>query len=79
LVVSGVEAVTDELTAARQHRVASAPAATRNRLDPGASNGRWDVTSRDVRAQIEATKAAQAERMALMCAPWLWPLVWVRG
>ena len=31
----------------------------------------WPV---DYRAEIEATKAAQAERLALMCAPWLWPL-----
>ena len=32
----------------------------------------WPV---DYRAEIEATKAAQAERLALMCMPWLWPLV----
>ena len=32
----------------------------------------WPV---DYRAEIEATKDAQAERLALMCMPWLWPLV----
>jgi len=31
----------------------------------------WPV---DYRAEIEATKDAQAERLALMCMPWLWPL-----
>jgi len=32
----------------------------------------WPV---DYRAGIEAAKVAQAERLALMCTPWLWPLV----
>jgi hypothetical protein len=71
--------MTDEFTAAHLRRIAEAPVATRNRIDAGASNGRWDVRSSDVRAEIETTKAAQAERLALMCMPWLWPLAWMRG
>jgi hypothetical protein len=71
--------MTDELTAAHLRRIATAPVATRNRIDAGASNGRWDVRPSDVRAEIEATKAAQAERARLMCMPWMRPLAWMRS